>query len=109
MDDALDSGSGGAGTMSVSNCWIESSLHEANAWSGQGRQCWTYDTVLMNCGQGFETGWSTGNGSPLCNAERMLSTANSVGMRIGDNYDWNYTGSLNVTNSLVLTTIATCS
>jgi hypothetical protein len=102
MDDALDSGSGGAGTMLVSNCWIESSLHEANAWSGQSRQCWTYDTVLMNCGQGFEDGWSTGNNSPLCNAERMLSTANSVGLRIGDNYTWSYTGYLNVTNSLVL-------
>ena len=102
MDDALDSGSGGAGTMWVSNCWIESSLHEANAWSGQSRQCWTYDSVLMNCGQGFENGWSTGNDSPLCNAERILSTANSVGLRIGDNYNWSYTGYLNVTNSLVL-------
>jgi hypothetical protein len=102
MDDALDSGSGGPGTMWVSNCWIESSLHEANAWSGQGRQCWTYDSVLMNCGQGFENGWSTGNDSPLCNADRILSTANSVGLRIGDNYNWSYTGFLNVTNSLVL-------
>jgi hypothetical protein len=102
MDDALDSGSGGAGTMWVSNCWFESSLHEANAWSGQNRQCWTYDSVLMNCGQGFENGWSTGNDSPLCHAERMLSTANSVGLRTGDNYDWSYTGYLNVTNSLVL-------
>jgi hypothetical protein len=102
MDDALDSGSGGSGTMTVSNCWIESSLHEANAWSGQSRQCWTYDSVLMNCGQGFENGWSTGNDSPLCNAERILSTANSVGLRIGDNYNWSYTGFLNVTNSLVL-------
>lgn len=101
-DDALDSGSGGAGTMWVSNCWVESSLHEANAWSGQGRQCWTYDSVLMNCGQGFENGWSTGNDSPLCNAERLLSTANSVGLRIGDNYNWSYTGYLNVTNSLIL-------
>ena len=44
----------------------------------------------------------TGNGSPLCHTERMLSTANSVGMRIGDNYDWSYTGFLKVTNSLVL-------
>ena len=34
--------------------------------------------------------------------ERTLSTANSVGLRIGDNYNWSYTGYLNVTNSLVL-------
>ena len=102
MDDALDSGSGGAGTMWVSNCWVESALHEAHAWSGAGRQAWSYDSVLMNCGQGLENGWSTGSDSPLCYAERMLSTANSVGMRTGDNYDWSYTGYLNVTNSLIL-------
>ena len=101
-DDALDSGSGGAGTMLVTNCWIESALHEANAWSGGGRQCWTYDSVLMNCGQGFENGYSSGANSPLCNAERILSTANSVGLRVGDNYNWSYTGFLQVTNSLVL-------
>ena len=101
-DDALDSGSGGGGTMLVTNCWIESALHEANAWSGQSRVCWTYDSVLMNCGQGFEDGWSTGGNSPLCNAERILSTANSVGMRIGDNYNWSYDGFLQVTNSLIL-------
>jgi hypothetical protein len=102
LDDALDSGSGGAGTMWVSNCWVESALHEAHAWSGEGRQCWTYDTVLMNCGQGLENGYSMGSDTPLCHAERMLSTANSVGIRVGDNYDWSYLGFLKVTNSLVL-------
>jgi len=50
-DDAIDSGSGGAGTVVVSNCWVEASLHEALAWSGEGRQTWTYDTVLINNGQ----------------------------------------------------------
>lgn len=102
MDDALDSGSGGAGTMWVSNCWVEAALHEAHAWSGGGRQAWSYDSVLMNCGQGLENGWSTGSDSPLVYAERMLSTANSVGLRTGDNYDWSYNGHLNVTNSLIL-------
>ena len=101
-DDALDSGSGGAGTMLVSNCWIEAALHEANAWSGGSRHCWTYDSVLMNCGQGFENGWSTGDNSPICDADRMLSIANSVGMRTGDNYDWSYNGFMNVSNSLIL-------
>jgi hypothetical protein len=101
-DDAIDSGSGGTGTMWVSNCWVESALHEAHAWSGGGRTTWSYDSVLMNCGQGIECGWSTGSDSPMCYAERMLSLGNSVGARIGDNYDWNYTGFLNVSNSVIL-------
>ncbi|HXG46329.1 MAG TPA: hypothetical protein VNO52_01795, partial [Methylomirabilota bacterium] len=102
-DDAIDSGSGGAGTVVVSNCWVESALHEALAWSGGGRQTWTYDTVVMNCGQGIECGWSEGGGvSPDCFAERLLSIGNSVGARFGDNYDWTYNGFLRVTNSLLL-------
>jgi len=103
-DDAIDSGSGGAGTVLVTNCWIESALHEALAWSGGGRQTWTYDTVNINCGQGIEAGWTQGSadGSPDCFAERLLSTANSVGARFGDNYDWTYYGRLRITNSLIL-------
>jgi hypothetical protein len=103
-DDGIDSGSGGAGTVLVTNCWVESALHEALAWSGGGRQTWAYDTVLLNCGQGIEAGWTDGtaDGSPNCFAERLLSTANSVGARFGDNYDWTYYGFLRITNSLLL-------
>ena len=32
----------------------------------------------------------------------MLTTANSVGARFGDNYDWTYYGRLKLTNSLIL-------
>ena len=106
-DDAIDSGSGGAGTVVVSNCWVESALHEAHAWSGGGRQTWTYDTVLMNSGQGLECGWSTGANSPLVYASNMLSLANSIGARFGDNYEGTTglglkTGFLTVTNSYIL-------
>ena len=106
-DDAIDSGSGGAGTVVVTNCWVESALHEALAWSGQGRQTWTYDTVLLNSGQGLECGWSTGADSPLVYAQRMLSVGNSVGTRYGDNYEGTSglglkTGFLTVTNSIIL-------
>ncbi len=101
-DDAIDSGSGGAGTMWVSNCWVESALHEAHAWSGGGRVAQSYDIVLINSGQGIENGWSTGNNSPICFADHLLTTGNSVGARVGDNYDWNYTGTLTLTNSLIL-------
>ena len=106
-DDAIDSGSGGAGTVLVTNCWVESAQHEALAWSGGGRQTWTYDTVLMNSGQGLECGWSTGANSPLVYAQRMLSVGNSVGARYGDNYEGTSglglkTGFLTVTNSIIL-------
>jgi len=106
-DDAIDSGSGGLGTVVVSNCWVESALHEALAWSGEGRQTWSYDSVLMNCGQGIECGWSTGTNSPLCYGEHLLSLGNSVGGRYGDNYEGTTglglkTGFLTVTNSFFL-------
>jgi hypothetical protein len=107
-DDAIDSGSGGAGTVRVTNCWVESALHEALAWSGSGRQTWTYDTVLINSGQGIECGWSgSANDSPLCYAGRLLSLGNSVGARYGDNYEGDTDlgrkdGFLTVTNSLIL-------
>src|SRR6185503_21381346 len=110
-DDAIDSGSGGPGTVVVSNCWVESALHEALAWSGEGRRTWTYDSVWMNCGQGIECGWSTTNASspvsPICYARNLLSTANSVGARYGDNYEGITglglkAGLLTVTNSFLL-------
>ena len=110
-DDAIDCGSGGPGPVVVSNCWIESTLHEALAWSGEGRVTWTYDSVLINCGQGIESGWSTINSShpvsPICYASNLLSTANSVGARYGDNYEGTSglglkAGFLDVTNSYLL-------
>ncbi len=102
-DDAIDSGSGSAGTVLVTNCWVESALHEAHAWSGGGRVASSYDSVLINCGQGLECGWSQEGGtSPICLADRMLSTGNSVGTRFGDNYAWDYWGYLQPTNSLFI-------
>jgi hypothetical protein len=101
-DDAIDSGSGGSGTVVVSNCWLEASLHEAMAWSGEGRVTETYDTVSMNNGQGFECGWSTGTNSPLCYGKNLLLTGNAVGARFGDNYSWTYNGKMTITNSLIL-------
>jgi hypothetical protein len=106
-DDAIDSGSGGPGAVTVNNCWIESALHEALAWSGEGRRTWTYNTVLINSGQGFECGWSTGTNSPLCFGSNIFTTANSVGARYGDNYTGTTglglkAGFLTVTNSFIL-------
>ena len=113
-DDAMDCGSGnpGMGTFTVSNCWVESALHEALAWSGEGRRTWTYDSVLLNSGQGLECGWSTTNAtslvSPIVFGSNVLSTANSIGTRYGDNYEpadgglGIKAGFLTVTNSFLL-------
>ena len=105
-DDAIDSGSGGGGTVLLTNCWIESALHEANAWSNDSglRLAETFDSVLINSGQGFECGWSGPVGSPSCYMSNSLSIGNSVGVRFGDNYEsiGPFNGQLRVTNSYVL-------
>jgi hypothetical protein len=101
-DDGIDSGSGGGGSVRVERCWIEACYHEGLAWSGGNRVTHTLDTVLLDCGQGIEAGWSDSDGSPDVTAERCLILANGVGARFGDNYDWSYDGFLQVQESLVL-------
>lgn len=98
-DDSLDAGTGGLGSMTVSNSWVESSFHEGMAWSGDnGRNVRVDHTVAMNCGQGLEAGF----GKPNVHANQLLSLGNLTGARFGDNYDWTYAGFLRVTNSILL-------
>ena len=97
LDDGIDAGSGSNGSVTIKGCWIESIYHEATAWSEQGSRSAT-DTVTFNCGQGIECGF----GSPKVNIVHCLSTANLVGARFGDNYDWDYNGTLKIRDSLLL-------
>jgi len=97
LDDGIDAGSGSNGSVTVDHCWIESTYHEALAWSEQGARSAT-DTVVLNCGQGIECGF----GSPKVDTVHCFSTANLVGARFGDNYDWSYNGFLKVRDSLLL-------
>jgi len=101
-DDGLDAGSGDASSVTVSNTWVEGSYHEAFAWSGGNRKATNWHTVSLNCGQGIECGYSLSAPSPDVYAFDCLSTANLIGARFGDNYNWTYTGFLRVTNSLLL-------
>lgn len=101
-DDAIDAGSGGASFVVVSNTWVEATYHEAFAWSGGNRLGTNLHCVAINCGQGIECGWSSTSLSPSVYADDCLATANGVGARFGDNYDWTYNGVLVVTNSLLL-------
>jgi len=97
LDDGVDAGSGSAGSVDVRHCWFESIYHEGMAWS-ESRTATVTDTVAINCGQGIECGF----GGPDVNAVHCLSTANLIGARFGDNYDWDYTGFLTVSDSLLL-------
>jgi len=99
-DDAVDAGSGGSGEVTVEDCWIEACYHEGLAWSGGGRKTITRRTVVLNCGQGVEAGWSSSAGSPDVYAEDCFVAGCAVGLRFGDNYDWSYNGFLRVTNSV---------
>jgi hypothetical protein len=107
-DDCFDAGSGGGPSgVIVSNCWVEGAFHEGLAWSGGNRVTRTFDTVLINNGQGIECGWSSGANSPVVYGTRLLSLGNAVGARYGDNYTGTTglglkNGTLIVTNSLVL-------
>jgi len=99
-DDGTDAGSGSGGTVTITRCWYESDYHEGMAWSsGSGtRNATATDTVAMNCGQGFESGW----GDAEATANHCLLLGNCTGARFGDNYDWDYNGYLHVSNSVVL-------
>jgi hypothetical protein len=98
LDDGIDAGDGAEGSVTFDRCWIESCYHEALALSSGPRHVKVTDTVALNCGQGIEAGY----GTPLVDADHCLCTANLVGARFGDNYDWTYSGFLKVTNSLLL-------
>ena len=107
-DDGIDSGSGDGGSVTVTNSWVESTYHEAFAWSGGGgapgpRVLTNLHCVAINCGQGIEAGYSLGSGiSPNVYGSDCLSIGNGIGLRFGDNYPWTYFGFLRVTNSIVL-------
>lgn len=97
LDDGIDAGASSEGSVTVNNCWFESCYHEGIALSGPKSIC-INDTVILNCGQGIECGYD----APDVNAVHCLCTANLVGARFGDNYDWSYNGFLTVANSLLL-------
>lgn len=97
-DDGVDSGGSGAGLLNFQRCWFESIFHEGNSLSGTAKIVNHYDDVFLNCGQGLEAGYD----GPVGTLAHCLATANLVGGRFGDNYNWSYSGFLRATNSLLL-------
>ncbi len=96
-DDAIDCGGSGAGTLYFDSCWFESVFHEGNALSGS-KQVWVKDSVYLNCGQGLEDGYG---GSDAIVSHALFLDCES-GVRLGDNYQQSYTGTVTVTNSILL-------
>jgi len=98
LDDGIDAGASSEGTLTINDCWFESCYHEGMALSGP-KDIFINDSVFLNCGQGIECGYD----APDVNAVNCLCMSNLVGVRFGDNYDWNYdNGFLTVTDSFLL-------
>jgi hypothetical protein len=97
-DDGIDSGESAAGLLNFQDCWFESIFHEGNALSGTAKIVNHFGSVFLNCGQGFESGYD----GPVGMLNGCLLIGNLTGARFGDNYDWTYTGSLRVTNSILV-------
>ena len=95
-DDGIDAGGDSPGTVTVSDCWIESCFHEGLALSGADKKVRILDSVIINCGQGVEVGYL----SPNVALEHCFLTGNGIGARFGDNYDGAHLGFLSMTSSI---------
>jgi hypothetical protein len=97
-DDGIDSGGSSPGVFNYENCWFEGMFHEGNSLSGVGKDVRHRNGVFINCGQGLEAGYD----APTGRLDHCFVTANVIGGRFGDNYNWTYDGFLRVTNSILI-------
>jgi len=94
-DDGVDAGSGTTGTAFFANCWIEACFHEGLALS-RDKDISASGCVAVNNGQGIECGHS----EPRVYVTNCLVADNEIGLRYGDNYDWDYRGDFHITNTI---------
>ena len=92
-DDGIDHNNA---LVRVERCWIEGFANEGVAASA-GRRIEVVDTVVQGCEQGIEAGY----GPPEVIVERTVVRDCDVGLRIGDSYDWEVSGSMTVRQSVV--------
>ena len=95
-DDGIDAGGNDPGQVTVERCWFESCFHEGMALSGKGKIVIVRDSVFLNNGQGVEAGYL----SPRVSVSDSLFTSNLVGLRFGDNYFREHSGSLAASGSI---------
>jgi hypothetical protein len=93
-DDGIDHN--GAALM-VEDCFIEQFHHEGIACSNKN---WAHiaNTLVRGCGQGIEAGY----GSPEVVIDHCTLTENSVGIRLGDSYEDEVSGTITMTNSIAV-------
>jgi hypothetical protein len=91
-DDAIDHNDA---ELRVERVWIEGFRHEGVAAS-VGHTITVVDSVVRDSDQGIEAGY----GSPHVVVEHCLLTENGTGLRVGDSYDWDTSGSLTVRNTI---------
>ena len=95
-DDGIDAGGNDPGQVTVERCWFESCFHEGMALSGTDKIVTVKNSVFLNNGQGVEVGYL----SPKVTVSDSLFTSNLIGLRFGDNYFREHTGSLAASGSI---------
>ena len=93
-DDGIDHN---GSSVTIEGSWIEGFDNECVAASSGGSVS-LRDTALVGCGQGLEAGY----GSPTVTAEHLLIMQNDVGVRFGDSYEREYTGTLEIRASVLI-------
>lgn len=93
-DDGLDHN---GAVVTVERSFFEGFHNEGIACSGGG-SVQVEDTLVRGCDQGIEAGY----GAPEVTVRRSVLTANGVGFRYGDSYDWEVTGTLSVVDSIAI-------
>lgn len=91
-DDAIDHNDA---EVLVDGVFIKGFFHEGIAGSS-GHRIVVQNSVIQECEQGVEAGY----GSPEVIVDHCLITKNKVGLRYGDDYDWDVLGILKVTNTI---------
>lgn len=93
-DDAIDHN---GATVDVRRVWIEGFRHEGVAAS-EGGVVRLEDVVVRDAAQGIEAGY----GAPEVHVSRAFVTGCGVGLRWGDEYAWEISGTLAVDRSVVV-------
>jgi len=104
-DDCIDSGSSGGGEVIIEDSILEACFHEGVALSNKDsiKHQTITNTIIRNCGQGIELGYSSEGHKVL--VDHCLLMDNFVGLRYGDNYGWIVEGSMDVTNSISMNNV----
>lgn len=92
-DDAIDHN---GANVTIRRTWLRDFAHEGIAASNGGSVT-AEDLVVSECDQGVEAGY----GGPKVSLTRGLLHHNGVGLRWGDSYPWEATGTLTVTDTQV--------